>query len=129
MNKETIPDLQGTEMKLGSLLLRTAFALIFPIAAAVAQEVNPTDNPLIGTWILSEKGFGGCDQKRTFADHTQTWYINGKVVSAPATYAKSGETIYVQQHIGSGGTVAYVVVGPDEIKDTLGTNACHWKRQ
>lgn len=111
------------------IVLYALGGLLFSNTNAFSQKVNPADNPLIGTWVSINKGYGSCDEKRTFSEHTQTWYVNGGAVNAPATYAISGDTIYVQQHIGSGGTVAYIVVSPNEIKDSLGTNACHWRRQ
>ena len=104
------------------------FSALLPGFGAMSQEVNPADNPLIGTWTLTAGAYK-CDQTRIFAEHTQSWIVDGKLVTAPATYAKSGTTIYVQVHTGSGGTVAFVVLSKDEIMDTLGTGACHWKRQ
>jgi hypothetical protein len=98
------------------------------VGAQPGPVVNPANNPLIGSWV-NTAGKYGCDAVRTFAAHTQSWVVNGKTVTAPATYAVELPTVYVQEHTGSGGTVAYVVVSKDEIMDTLGTGACHWKRK
>ncbi len=114
--------------------IRTAAALGIALAGATsigAQKspvVNPSNNPLIGTWVNTE-GKYGCYKTRIFAAETQTWLIEGHTVTAPATYAVALPTIYVQQHTGAGGTVAYVVISKNEIMDTLGTGACHWKRK
>jgi hypothetical protein len=110
------------------ILLLGLLVSAWPGGGAWSQELNPADNPLIGSWINTEGAYS-CEKTRTFAEHTQSWVVNGQTVTAPATYAKSGNTIYVQQHIGSGGTVAFVVLSRNEIMDTLGTGACHWKRQ
>ena len=68
---------------------------------------------------MNTEGKYGCDAVRTFAAHTQSWVVNGKTVTAPATYAVELPKIYVQEHTGSGGTVAFVVIKHgknDEIK-------------
>jgi hypothetical protein len=110
------------------ILLLGLLVSAWPGGSAWSQEVNPADNPLIGSWVFSEGAYR-CEPSLTFAAHTQSWVSNGRTVSAPVTYAKSGNTIYVQSHPGSGGTVAYVILSRNEMMDTLGTGACHWKRQ
>jgi hypothetical protein len=108
---------------------RLAMAVVVMTMMARAQPVvNPAVNPLLGTWV-NTAGAYGCDKTRTFLPHTQTWIVNGKTVTAPATYAVELPKVYVQEHTGSGGTVAFIVISKDEIMDTLGTGACHWKRQ
>ena len=109
-------------------ILGMVLAAASNMVAQAGPVVNPANNPLIGSWVNTE-GKYGCDATRTFAAHTQSWVVNGKIVTAPATYAVELPKIYVQQHTGSGGTVAYVVISKDEIMDTLGTGACHWKRK
>lgn len=105
--------------------------ILFGASGLQAQSgpvVNPVSNPLLGTWV-NTAGAYRCEKTRTFLAHTQTWIVNGKTVTAPATYAVELPKVYVQEHLGSGGTVAYVVISKDEIMDTLGTGACHWKRK
>jgi hypothetical protein len=109
-------------------LLSLALVGVSGIEAHAGPVVNPANNPLLGTWV-NTAGAYGCDATRTFLAHTQTWVVNGKTVTAPATYAVELPKVYVQEHLGSGGTVAYIVISKDEIMDTLGTGACHWKRK
>lgn len=111
--------------------LRIALVCGLIAAGAGAQSgpvVNPANNPLLGSWVNTE-GKYGCDKTRTFLAHTQTWIVVGKTVTAPATYAVEGTKVYVQEHLGSGGTTAFIVLSKNEIMDKLGTGACHWKRQ
>ena len=110
------------------VMAMAAMSCLWSLGCADAQEVNPANNPLIGNWVLTG-GKYSCEQTRSFAAHTQSWLIDGKVITAPATYALSGNTMYVQMRPGSGGTVAYIIVSNTEIMDTLGDGACHWKKQ
>lgn len=98
---------------------------------APAQTVNPGNNPLLGRWVYSSGGIGkyGCAKTRTFSPKAQTFEFQGSILTRDVhAYAVSGKTIYVQEHTGSGGTVAYEMVSPNEMMDTIGTGACHWKR-
>lgn len=100
--------------------------------AAMAQTVNPADNPLLGSWQYSSGGIGkyGCSKTRTFSDNSQTFEAFGSIQTRPVNaYAVEGKRIYVQERTGSGGTVAYDMVSDNEMMDTIGTGACHWTRQ
>lgn len=105
-------------------------------AAGPAQSgpvVNPGNNPLLGSWVYSSGGFNGpgaCAKTRSFAATSQTFEAYGKIQTRDVrAYAVEGTKVYVQERLGSGGTTAYVMVGRNEMMDTLGTGACHWKRQ
>ncbi|MES2392065.1 MAG: hypothetical protein V4555_10520 [Acidobacteriota bacterium] len=94
--------------------------------------VNPGNNPLLGSWVFASGGLvkGACAKSRSFAAKSQTFEAFGKIQTRDVNaYAVSGKTIYVQERPGSGGTVAYEMVGANEMMDTLGTGACHWKRK
>ena len=100
--------------------------------ACGGQVVNPKDNPLLGTWVYLSGGFNGqqaCSQKMVFEPHRQVIEFRGTMGPANATYAVEPGKVYVQEHAGPGATKAFVIISKNEIMDTMGYHACHWKRQ
>jgi hypothetical protein len=112
---------------------RSAMMLLLGLGVGICggQEVNPKDNPLLGTWVYSSGGLtkNFCSKKMVYEPHHQSYEFGGQMVQANATYAVEPGKVYVQMHLGTGGTKAFVILNKNEIMDTLGTGACHWKRQ
>ena len=74
-------------------ILLPIVALVISESSSFAIDVDPSSNPLMGSWVLTEAGYGACHSQQTFSRHSQTWVVGGQTVTADATYAVSGDTI------------------------------------